>query len=180
MASRGPTLLAVEALYEYAVGALGRRSLTAVELRSRLQRRAAHEEDVEEVVGRLADVGYLDDANLAESYSRFRRQYEALGPKRVLRELERRGVDAGVAEGAVEQAYQDVDEAQLIRAHLRRKLGKNYRERPVTDPKHIARLYRGLIRAGFASDKIVEALQEIASDSEWLEGFADQTDEAFD
>ena len=180
MASRGPTLLAVEALYEYAIRALRRRSTTAAELRSRLQRRAAREEDVEEVVGRLADVGYLDDANLAESYSRFRREYEVLGPKRVLRELERRGVDAGVAEGAVEKAYQDVDEHQLIRAHLRRKLGRDYEQRRITDPKHIARLYRGLIRAGFASDTIVEALREIASDSEWLEGFADQTGEEFE
>ena len=173
-------LLAVEALYEYAVKALGRRSLTAVELRSRLQRRAAREGDVEEVVGRLADVGYLDDANLAESYSRFRKEYEALGPKRVLRELERRGVDAGVAQGAVDEAYREVDEEQLISAHLRRKLGREYRERQISDPKHVARLYRGLIRAGFSSDRIVEALQEITSESEWLEGFADQPDETFE
>ena len=173
-------LLAVEALYEYAVKALGRRSLTAVELRSRLRRRAAREGDVEEVVGRLADVGYLDDANLAESYSRFRREYEALGPKRVLRELERRGVEPGVAEGAVENAYQDVDEAQLIGAHLRRKLGRDYEQRPISDLKHIARLYRGLIRAGFPSDKIVDALREVSSDSVWLEGFADQSNDAFE
>ena len=180
MASRGPTLLAAEALYEYAVRALARRSLTAVELRTRLGRRAARAEDVQEVVGRLVEVGYLDDANLAESYSRFRREYEALGRKRVRRELERRGVEPGVAEGAVGEAYRDADEAQLIRVHLRRKLGERYRERSITDPKHMARLYRGLIRAGFASDKIVEALQEIASESEWLEGFGDQADEAFD
>ena len=151
--------------------------MTAAELRTRLGRRAARAEDVEEVVGRLAEVGYLDDANLAESYSHFRREYEALGPKRVLRELERRGVAPGVAEGAVEEAYQDADEAQLIRAHLRRKLGRDYQEQSIADPKRLVRLYRGLIRAGFASDRIVEALREIASDSEWLEGFADHLEE---
>ena len=151
--------------------------MTVAELRTRLGRRAARAEDVEEVVGRLAEVGYLDDANLAESYSRFRREYESLGPKRVLRELERRGVAPSVAEGAVEEAYQDADEEQLIRAHLRRKLGGEYEERLIADPKHLARLHRGLIRAGFASDRIVVALREIASEGEWLDGFADHPED---
>ena len=166
-------LLAAEALFKYAVEALSRRALTASELRARLDRRAARTQDVDEVLERLASVGYLDDSRVAESYSRFRKECEALGPKRVVRELQRRGVDSSVAEAAVGEAYEGIDEMELIHAHLRKKLGKEYRERKIEDPKVIVRLYRGLARAGFAGDRIVDALREISSGSEWLAGFAD-------
>ena len=166
-------LLAAEALFEYAVKALSRRALTVSELRARLERRAARIQDVNEVLERLAAVDYLDDSRVAESYSRFRKECEALGPKRVVRELQGRGVDTSVAEAAVGEAYEGSDEMELIHAHLRKKLGKEYRERKIEDPKVIARLYRGLSRAGFAGDRIVDALREISSDSEWLAGFAD-------
>jgi hypothetical protein len=34
-------------------------------------------------------------------------------------------------------------------------------------------LFRALLRAGFSSAKIVEALQEISSDTDWFEAFAE-------
>ena len=151
---RIPRLLAPEALFEYAVQALSRRALTTTELRARLERRAARSYDVDEVLERLTAVGYLDDSRVAESYSYFRKEFEALGPKRVVRELQRRGVDASVAEYAVDETYRDTSEDQLIHAHLQKKLGNEYREKKVEDPKIIARLYRGLLRAGFSGDKI--------------------------
>ena len=168
-----PQLLAPEALFEYAVEALARRALTTAELRGRLERRAARSRDVDEVIERLSAVGYLDDFRAAESHSHFRKEFEALGPKRVVRELLRRGVDASVAEDAVGEVYHDTSETDLIHAHLQKKLGKECRDHRVKDPRVIARLYRGLLRAGFPGDKIVEALREISSDSEWLDGFAD-------
>lgn len=181
MARRSLQLLAPEALFEYAVEALSRRSLTAAELRSRLERRAARAADVDEVLERLSAVGYLDDSRVAESYSRFRKEFEALGPKRVVRELRRRGVEASVAETAVGEAYEGSDEAELIHAHLQKKLVRDYRERKIEDPRVIARLYRGLARAGFPGDKIVDTLREISADSEWLDAFADDPgDEGLD
>ena len=166
-------LLAPEALFEYAVEALSRRALTQSELRIRLERRAARSQDVEQVLERLTSVGYLDDSRVAESYSRFRKECELLGSKRVVRELQRRGVDSSVAEAAVGEAYEGSDEMELIHAHLQKKLGKEYRKRKIEDPKVIARLYRGLTRAGFTGDRIVGALRKISSDSEQLDGFAD-------
>ncbi len=176
MARRSPQLLAPEALFEYAVQALARRALTTTELRTRLERRSARPRDVDEVLDRLTSVGYLDDSRVAESHSYFRKEYEALGPNRVVRELQRRGVDVSVAESAVGEVYGDTDEAQLIHTYLQKHLGEAYRERKIEDPRHIARLYRGLLRAGFPGDRIVEALREISSDSEWLDGFGEDPD----
>jgi regulatory protein len=167
--------LAAAALYDYAVAALARRSLTVAELRKRLERRAARPEDVDEAIHRLRELGYLDDAQLAESYARFRRDYEGLGRLRILRDLERRGVARKVAEKTVRQTFRDTDELALVRQQIRKRLGS--RAVPVDDRKQLAALFRALLRAGFPSAKIVEGLQEISSDTDWLEAFAEHHSE---
>lgn len=185
MADRTPRLLATEALYEYAIGALAKRSLTEAELRKRLGRRAARPASVEEVIGRLSRAGYLDDTRLAESYARFRRDYEGFGPSRILRDLQRRGVENDTAQQAVAETFEQSSEDELIRAHLKRKLGEGWEERPLESPKRLHSLFRALIRAGFSSDKIVTALEVITPESEWLEPLVDfqaplGEDEVFD
>ncbi|MEX2301566.1 MAG: RecX family transcriptional regulator [Bryobacterales bacterium] len=172
-----PKRLAAVALFDYAVAALARRSLTATELRKRLEQRAARPEDVHEVLNRLKDLGYLDDARLAESYARFRRDYEGLGRMRVLRDLERRGVERNVAEKTVGETFREADELDLVRAQIRKRLGSRAAELPLSDRKQLASLFRALARAGFSSARIVEGLQEISSDTDWLEAFSEHQSE---
>ena len=168
-----PGKLAAESLYEYALRALVRRSHTLAEIEAKLGRRAAAEEDVETVVRRLREHGYLDDVRVAESHSAIRREFHLLGRKRVLDELERRGVDASTAESAVEQSYEDCDEAALARAFLRRKLGSLADGAGIADRKRLAALYRALARAGFEAQAIHTALREVSADSEFLDGLAE-------
>jgi regulatory protein len=169
--------LAAAALFEYAVAALARRSLTATELRKRLEPRAARPEDVHEALHRLEELGYLDDARLAESYARFRRDYEGLGRLRVLRDLERRGVARPVVEKTVGETFRESDEMDLVRAQIRKRLGSRAVELPLSDRKQLASLFRALVRAGFSSARIVEGLQEISSDTDWLEAFSEHQSE---
>ena len=147
-------------------------------------RRAARPPDVDAVIGRLRRANYLDDARLAESYAHFRRDYEGLGRERVLRDLSRRGVDKTIAHKAVAESYADSDEPKLIRRFLERKAPQVTPPTPINDRKQLVRLYRALIRAGFFSARIVEALRELSSDSDWLEAFAEaqypEDEEAFD
>lgn len=168
--------LAPEALFDYAVRALARRALTERELRTKLERRAVTAGDLDTAVERVRRVGYLDDGRTAEQYARARKEINSLGRRRVLNDLRRRGVDAALAERTVEEAYRNSDETELIRAYLRRKLGRRIEER-IEDPKEVAKLYRGLLRAGFSSAKIGEALGKVAADSEWLEGFEEESAE---
>ena len=170
MAFRPPNKkLAPEELLDYAVRALERRPLTELELRERLARRALEPAHVDEAVERLRGVGYLDDARTAESHAYYRREFQRLGRTRVLSELRRRGVDASVAEKTVDAAYEEVDELELIRDHLRRKLGCDP-DAKLSDPKAFQRVVRSIQRAGFTSGKIMEALGKVASEPEWLEG----------
>ena len=65
-------------LYEYAVGALGRRMRSVAELKRLLRPRVEAETEygqtlIELVIRRLKDQGYLNDAQYASAYSAFRR-----------------------------------------------------------------------------------------------------------
>ena len=166
-----------EALFEYAVRALGRRAHTERELRLKLERRAAKESDVAATIERLRGLDYLDDERTAESYARSRKDLESLGRRRVLSDLRRRGVDQEPAERTVEETYREADELGLIRDYLKRRMGRRLDER-IEDPKEVSKLYRALLRAGFSSGRIGEALRKIAADSEWLDGLEEESAEA--
>lgn len=168
-----PTKLSIESLYDYALRALGRRSITLAELRAKLVRRCASEDDVDEVVSRLRSYGYLDDKQVAESHSSFRRDHALVGRKRVLIELRRRGVDESLAERAVADTYEDFDESEVAREFLRRKLGMRYQRASIDAPKEILRLYRALVRAGFGASAISDALREVSSNDELLDRLAE-------
>jgi regulatory protein len=169
--------LAPEALFSYAVRALERRAHTEQELRDKLQRRAAATASVPETIERLKSIGYLNDQRTAESHAYARREFQRFGRRRVLTELQRRGVDFDVAKKTVEQAYSDVDEMDLIREHLRRKLSCNP-DAQLKDQKQFAKVVRNLQGAGFTSGKIIEALGKVVAEPEWLDGLEERLAES--
>src|SRR3712207_2604761 len=83
---------------------LGYRARSEKEVRERLRRYGYDEETVAGVIGRLKELGYLDDAVSARLQVRekARKKY---GKRRVSAELRRSGVDGEVAREAVEEEY---------------------------------------------------------------------------
>lgn len=155
------------ALYEYAVGALGRRMRSVAELKRLLRQRvevaAGGEALVEAVVSRLKDQRYLNDAQYASAYSSYRRDNEKFGRLRVISDLKGRGVHGDVIEKAVSGAYSEVNDEQLARAFLRRK-----RLQKPSDQKQAARIFRTLARAGFTIKVIVAILKKWDVDDDVL------------
>ena len=146
-------------LYEYAVGALGRKMRTVAELKRLLRERVKQQHPegqllVEVVIAKLKKQKYLNDANYAESYSRFRKENEKFGRIRVVQELKAKGVPGDVIDKTVSAAYEGVNEEKLAREYLLRKRIK----KPAT-PKDVAKLFRGLARAGFTSRVIFRILK---------------------
>src|SRR5205085_6170016 len=119
---RPPKRLDSEALMSYALRSLGSRAHSSGELRQKLARRAEHAEDVEAVIGKLKDSGYLDDRRYAESYASSRLENEGHGRSRVLRDLRQRRIAPALAEKTVESTFRETDEVDLIEAYLKRKL----------------------------------------------------------
>ena len=147
------------ALYEYAVGALARKMRSVAELKRLLRQRLPEgdksEALVEAVIARLKEQRYLNDSAYAAAYSSYRRENEKFGRLRVVTDLKARGVQADVITRAVAAAYAGADEEKLAREYLRRKR--------VTKPataKDAARIFRSLMRAGYASRTIIRILKQ--------------------
>src|SRR5947208_9400084 len=88
-------------LYQYAIGALGRRMRSVAELKRLLRRRVEAETEfgqtlVELVIRKLKDQGYLNDAKYAATYSALRRDNEKFGRRRVTTELKIKGIHSEV------------------------------------------------------------------------------------
>jgi regulatory protein len=154
-------------LYQYAVGALGRRMRSVAELKRLLRPRVEEDELgqtlVELIIRRLKDQGYLNDAKYAAAYSSFRKENEKFGKMRVITDLKTKGVHQEVIAKAVGDAYDDVNEEKLAREYLRRK-----RLQKPNDQKQAARIFRQLIRAGFGSKTIFKILKNWDVDEEFL------------
>ena len=155
-------------LYEYAVGTLARRMRSVAELKRLLRQRVDAKTEigqtlVELIIRRLKDQGYLNDARYAASYSALRRDNEKFGRRRVVTELKIKGVHGDVLDSAVETAYAEINDEKQAREYLRRK-----RVQKPKDRKQAARIFRQLIRAGFASKTIFNILRKWDVEDELL------------
>ena len=156
-------------LYQFAVGALGRRMRTVAELKRLLRRRVEEETEigqtlVELVIRKLKDQGYLSDAKYAAAYSTLRRDNEKFGRRRVITDLKIKGVHGEVIDAALETTFGEVNEARQAREYLRRKRSKKPK-----DKKETVRIFRQLIRAGFGARTIFGILKKWDVDEEVIE-----------
>jgi regulatory protein len=154
-------------LYEYAIGALGRRMRTVAELK-RLMRERVREQPhaellVDVVIAHLKEQKYLNDTTYAESYTSFRKENEKFGRRRVVQDLKAKGVHADIIDKTVGAAYSQVNEEQLARQYLKRK-----RLQKPADQKQAAKVFRNLMRAGFDTRIIFRILKQWNVDEETL------------
>jgi regulatory protein len=163
--------LDAEALWALALKTLAGRACSTGELREKLRRRAARVADVDGVLARLKDYGYLDDRRYAESFASARLSNQKLGRTRVIQDLRQRRVAPSMAESAVRHVYQDVNEEALIEDWIRRKYRLAARESLFQVDKELASAYRRLLRAGFRSGEIVRVLKRFAKNPELLDDF---------
>jgi regulatory protein len=170
---RGRLIEDEAALYDYAVGALGRRMRSVAELKRLLRGRVPQGELgtvlVEMVILRLKEQKYLNDSSYAAAYTSFRKENEKFGPRRVITDLKVKGVHGDVIEKAVDEAYAGVDEQELARAFLRRK-----RLREPQNEKDAARIFRVLTRAGFRAGVIIKILKNWNVDEEMLSALQEE------
>jgi len=163
-------------LYDYALGALGRRQRSVAELKRLLRNRVEADTEigktlVELVTRRLKDNGYLNDAKYAAAYAAFRRDNEKYGRRRVMTDLKIKGVVGEVLDKAVNDTFSEIDEEEQAREYLQRK-----RVKKPADQKQAARVFRQLMRAGFASKTIFTILRKWDVDEETLTAFESEAE----
>ena len=162
-------------LYQYAVGALGRRMRTVAELKRLLRPRVELETEygktlLELIIRRLKDNGYLNDSQYAATYASLRRDNQKFGKTRVITELKTRGVHADLIDKAVSSAYESVEEEKQARDYLRRKGLQKPKDR-----KQVARVFRQLARAGFGTKTVMTILKKWDVDDDTLSALESET-----
>ena len=171
MQSKPPRRLDAAGLWEYGLKTLAGRAHSTGEIREKLRCRAERSGDVDDVLARLKESGYLDDRRFAEGFAAARLSTEKFGRTRVLQDLRQRRVAPALAERTVRQVYDEVDEVALIEDWIRRKYRLAPREGLFQEDKELAAAYRRLLRAGFRTGDIVRALKRFAKNPDLLDSF---------
>ena len=131
---------------------LGYRARSRREVRDRLRRYGYGEDTVEGVVGRLVELGYLDDKEFARTATREKaRRY---GPRRVSADLRRSGVDAELAQNVVDEEFAGRSELEEARSAAARRYNRGGSD------AEARRVYGFLVRRGYSSDVCAEVARE--------------------
>ncbi len=177
-----------EALYAAALGALTRRAYSVHDMRKWLEQRAESRGLADEVLVRLKERGYVDDARYARQFARQRAEGRRQGRFRIARDLRARGVPDRHIEAALDEVFSETDQVALLRTRIERKLrslrGKRKPGGPGAgilrlrsgqpqvraygrgaaglDQRQFASLYASLLRAGFPADLIRRELHSLS------------------
>ncbi|MEJ2010321.1 MAG: regulatory protein RecX [Acidobacteriota bacterium] len=135
---------------------LARRPYSVAELRRALKKKFPNSEALPDVVARLCQLGYLNDAKFAESYASSLARVRGFGRHRVRRELKSKLVDYRVIDGAIENAFASVDERDLLDRMIDKKI--RTLRKPFTRAR-LASLCQTLMRRGFRADDIMKAVR---------------------
>jgi regulatory protein len=131
---------------------LGYRARSRSEVRERLRRYGYGEETVRAVIGRLEELGYLDDEEFARTVVREKaRRY---GPRRVSADLRRSGVDTELAQGIVEEEFAERSEVEAARSAAARRYNRGGSD------AEARRVYGFLMRRGYSADVCAEVARE--------------------
>jgi regulatory protein len=135
---------------------LARRPYSVAELRRSLERKFGVSDAVSEAISRLRQLGYLDDKKFAVQAASSLARNRAFGAYRIRRELKAKLVDHGYIDPAIDQAFEESSERQLLESVLDKKV------RTLKLPLTRAKLYslcQSLMRRGFRSDDIMKAVR---------------------
>ncbi|NLG68167.1 MAG: regulatory protein RecX [Firmicutes bacterium] len=137
---------------------LGHRARSVAELRRLLAAWPFNPEAVEDALGWVAQLGYLDDRALAQEMVALHLHRRTKGRRGVVAEMAERGIPADVATQEVERHYPAAAEyevaLELARRHARTLEG-------LPPERRLARLWRYLARRGFEEETVRRALREV-------------------
>lgn len=149
---------------------LAARPRTRAELRDALLRKEFEEDVADQVLGRLDEVGLVDDAAFAEMWVRSRHAHQGLGRRALAAELRRKGVADDVAADAVATVDPDVEEERarlLVRKRLRSLTAADEAARV---RKLVGMLARRGYSEGLAFRVVRDELRDAGEESELLDG----------
>jgi len=151
-----------ERVFQRAGKLLAARQRSVEELRERLlEGRGATETIVTEVIERLREYGYLDDARYAHSYAQLRVQQRPIGRQRLERDLRLKQIDKATVDAALDSVFAEKPEAELIDRAIEKRIRLRGRPQTRADAK---KLFDHLLRQGFAFELVSEKVRAVSKD----------------
>jgi regulatory protein len=133
---------------------LARRELSERQVRERLQRLGHASQVIDEAIAPLKESRAIDDGRTAGAIARAEAAARR-GARRARQRLAAAGIEAAVAERAVDEVFGEMDTDTMIAEALDRRL----RGRDLgVGSKEFARIYRHLVGRGFESDRVLRVL----------------------
>lgn len=128
------------------------------ELADRLRRRGIPAEIVDELLVKLSQHGFIDDARFAQGWTRGRLTLQPSGALRLRHELRRKGVSPEIIDRTVAEVMEERGETELELALV---VARDRSPRYSHLPRDVAirRLHALLQRRGFSADVIARALR---------------------
>lgn len=142
-------------LLEYAYNMLARRPHTVAEIRQKFRlKKIGTPEEVENMITRLIDLHYLDDAAFAQAFVHDALLRKPQGLAMLRMNLKKKGVSAEIIHSVVDE--KNIHEITLVQDAIAKKR-KSLANSPTEQQK--AKLYRFLCSRGFSYDAIKSALR---------------------
>ena len=135
---------------------LARRPYSVAELRRALEKKYPDSNAVGQAIARLRELRYLDDKNFAQHYASSLARNRAYGRQRIRRQLKAKLVDYRQIEPALDQAFEETSEHDLLEQTLAKKVCTL--RLPLT-PAKLASLCQSLMRRGFRASDIFKAVR---------------------
>lgn len=162
----------IERAKEAAYRLLSVRDRSVHELRGRLLDKGFSESIVDDTIGRLTEVGLLDDATFARNWVQHRAKYNAKGKRLLHQELRHKGISDEIISTCLEELSTELQKeaaTSLVDKRARRISAESIATREGYQ-KAKQRLYNMLLRRGFNYDLALqladEALKNVQNQSD--------------
>jgi regulatory protein len=147
-------------VFERAARLLAAKQRSVEELRGRLlEGHGATPAIVEEVINRLLEYGYLDDAKFAHGYASLRVQQRPIGRQRLERDLRMKQIDKTTVDAALDQVFDAMPEPEMIDRAIEKRVRLRGRPQTRSDAR---KLFDHLLRQGFAFELVSEKVRALA------------------
>ena len=151
-----------ERVFQRAAKLLAAKQRSVAELREKLSTtRGATKANVDEVIARLSEYGYLDDAKFAQSYASLRLRERPIGRRRLERDLWLKKVDKQTAETALDEVFDATPESDLIDRAIAKRVRLRGKPKTREDAK---KLFDHLLRQGFEFELVSEKIRVLAKE----------------
>jgi len=128
---------------EYALNLLSQRAYSEKKLTEKLACREVDQDDIDRIVKKLKEFGYIDDLKYAKDFVENAQNIKLSGRRKIYWQLIKKGISKQTAEQAIAEVYEDDNEREAIKEIIE-KYARN-----IPKDKLYERLMRRLIARGY-------------------------------